>query len=243
MKKGLMVFMTIIMAIMITGCAKNENSLNLTNKNSEAAIFGDGLNKTEIIEEVNNLLTKYDSKDVVFRLMINTNKTLENYNTASLTLNYEDNVPENAEGIANRLFSKFEKTINKYVENPMVSLNIRDSKTDTDIYTCDNKNLVERIVEEENEKKQNPLKIVSIDFSNYSNGYVDVNVKVLNQSGRDINYVKLNLFFYDKEDNVFRSEWTNDSAVIKDGAMQIVSKMTKNDFESVSVEVEKVSTR
>lgn len=243
MKKGLMVFMTIIMAIMITGCAKNENSLNLTNKNSEAAIFGDGLNKTEIIEEVNKLLTKYDSKDVVFRLMINTNKTLENYNTASLTLNYEDNVPENAEGIANRLFSKFEKTINKYVENPMVSLNIRDSKTDTDIYTCDNKNLVERIVEEENEKKQNPLKIVSIDFSNYSNGYVDVNVKVLNQSGRDINYVKLNLFFYDKEDNVFRSEWTNDSAVIKDGAMQIVSKMTKNDFESVSVEVEKVSTR
>ena len=243
MKKGLMVFITIIMAIMITGCAKNENSLNLTNKNSEAAIFGDGLNKTEIIEEVNKLLTKYDSKDIVFRLMINTNKTLENYNTASLTLNYEDNVPEHVENLVNRLFPKFEKIINEYVENPMVSVNIRDSKNDKEIYTYDNKNLIERIVEEENEKKQNPLKIVSIDFSNYSSGYVDVNVKVLNQSGRDIEYVKLNLYYHDEEDNIFRSDWTNDSAIIKDGAMQIISKMTKNDFKSVSVEVEKISAR
>lgn len=242
MKKGLMVFVTFIIAIMVTGCARNENSLNLINKKSEAIVIGN-VDKTEIIDEVSKLLNKYDSEDIIFRLNINTDKTLEDYNTVSLTLNYQNDIPKNVEGIANRLFPKLEKKINNYVENAMISVNIRDSKNDKDIYTCDNKNLIERIVEEENEKKQNPLKIVSIDFSNYSSGYVDVNVKVLNQSGRDIEYVKLNLYYHDEEDNIFRSDWTNDSAIIKDGAMQIISKMTKNDFKSVSVEVEKISAR
>lgn len=154
MKKVLMLFMMFFITFMFISCGSNENSLKLANKKSEIAILGDDtLNKNEIIDEVNKLLVDYDSKDLVVRVMIDTSKVSENYNEASLNLNYQDNVPDDAESIANKLFFKFERIVNKYVENPVVKVNIRDSKNDKDIYTCDNKNAVETKIEEETEKE------------------------------------------------------------------------------------------
>lgn len=82
---------------------------------------------------------------------------------------------------------------------------------------------------------------VSIERKSYSSDYVDIETTIKNNSNKSIRYIKINLHFKDSKGNIVKSEWTNDSATIKQGANQIVSKMTlKDGWTSVSAEIDEV---
>lgn len=82
---------------------------------------------------------------------------------------------------------------------------------------------------------------VNIREKDYSSDYVDIEVTITNNSSKDIKYVQINLYYSDEGGNILKSEWTNDSAIIKPGASQIVSKMTKTDgWYNVKAEIETV---
>lgn len=87
------------------------------------------------------------------------------------------------------------------------------------------------------------VKISKVDIKkrNYDSDYVDINVTVNNSGKTSISYVKINLYYKDINDNIIRSEWTNDNSVIKAGASQVITKMTKSDgWEKVSAEIEEI---
>ena len=89
----------------------------------------------------------------------------------------------------------------------------------------------------------NKVKISSVKIwkKSYSDryGYANVITTITNNSSKSIRYIKINLYYKDKNGKIVKSEWTNDSSTIKPGASQPIVKMTKNiDWERVSVEAE-----
>lgn len=90
------------------------------------------------------------------------------------------------------------------------------------------------------------LKNVKIDDVNikrrsYSSEYLDIETTIKNNSSKDISYIKINLYFRDKNDNIIKSDWTNDSATIKPGSSQIITKMVrKGGWEVVQAEIDTV---
>lgn len=82
--------------------------------------------------------------------------------------------------------------------------------------------------------------IINVEVANqkYSSDYVDVNVTVQNNGKDSLNYVKINLYYIDKDGNTIKSEWTNDNSNIQPNATQILTKMTKKDgWKQVRAEV------
>ena len=90
---------------------------------------------------------------------------------------------------------------------------------------------------------KNMPKIVDINFKptySFSYDYVDVILTVKNEGNKDINYVKINLFFLDGSGNIIYSDWTNDNSIIKQGSTQIIKHMVKwnTNWKDVKTEVE-----
>jgi len=87
------------------------------------------------------------------------------------------------------------------------------------------------------------VKITKVDIKkrNYQSDYVDINVTINNGGKTSIGYIKISLYYKDSNNNIIRSEWTNDSSVIQAGASQVITKMTKSDgWEKVSAEIEEI---
>ena len=84
------------------------------------------------------------------------------------------------------------------------------------------------------------VEISSLNYS-YRSKYTDVNTTIKNNSDKNIQYIKINLYFKDGNGDIVKSEWTNDSSTIKPGASQTISKMTnKEGWEVVSAEIDEV---
>lgn len=76
------------------------------------------------------------------------------------------------------------------------------------------------------------LQITKIETKNTyesSSNYADVNITVHNNGDKDINYVKINLYFKDKNGNIVKSDWTNDDSCIKPNASQIITDTVKSE--------------
>lgn len=67
--------------------------------------------------------------------------------------------------------------------------------------------------------------------------YREVHITVKNNSKSDINYVKVNLYFYDSNGKIVKSDWTNDSSCIKPGATQRLEKMVNKGWATFKTEV------
>lgn len=94
--------------------------------------------------------------------------------------------------------------------------------------------------QEEEIKSSKVLKIESLSHENEKNGYVNLNIKVKNNTDYTISYVKINIYYLDVNGNIIQSEWTNDSSKIKPGATQTITKYTKlpDGYDSYKVEIE-----
>lgn len=89
----------------------------------------------------------------------------------------------------------------------------------------------------------NAVKITNVEIKNksYSSDYVDINVTVNNGGKTPINYIKINLYYKDKNGNIIKSDWTNDSSVIQPGASQVITNMTKSDgWHTVQAEIAEI---
>lgn len=86
----------------------------------------------------------------------------------------------------------------------------------------------------------NSVKIIKTEVKSrgYYNSYKDIEVTVQNNSKNNINYVKIGLYFLDKDGNIIQSDWTNDSSIIKPGATQKITKMVSNDIKFTLVKAE-----
>ncbi len=79
---------------------------------------------------------------------------------------------------------------------------------------------------------------VDIEYPKYSSDYVDINVTVTNEGEKSISYIKINLFFEDENGKIVKSDWTNDTSIIKPGASQVITKMTETDgWKTVTAEI------
>ncbi len=79
---------------------------------------------------------------------------------------------------------------------------------------------------------------VEIKDRRYNSDYVDIDITVNNDGEKSVRYIKINLFFKDTSGEIIKSNWTNDNAIIKPGASQVITKMVKQDgWRSVSAEI------
>lgn len=79
---------------------------------------------------------------------------------------------------------------------------------------------------------------VNIKRRSYSSDYVDIEVTVNNGGESSVNYIKINLFYEDENGNIIKSDWTNDSSVIRPGASQVITSMTEIDgWQTVRAEI------
>lgn len=82
------------------------------------------------------------------------------------------------------------------------------------------------------------IESVKIKNKDYKSDYCDIEVTIKNDSSIDINYVKIDLYYKDANNNIINSEWTNDSSCIKSGAKQTLVKTTKiGGWETVKAEI------
>lgn len=75
----------------------------------------------------------------------------------------------------------------------------------------------------------------NLSFSDYR----DINITIKNNGNENINYVKINLYFKDKNGNVIKSDWANDDSCIKSNSRQTITdtvKVTK-DIDIFSTEI------
>jgi uncharacterized protein YcfL len=79
------------------------------------------------------------------------------------------------------------------------------------------------------QEKMNNCTVVKTEAKAEMSGYNTIYTTIKNNSKNDINYVKLNIYFYDKNGNTVKSDWTNDDSRIKPGATQILEKIVKQD--------------
>ncbi|WP_053956810.1 hypothetical protein [Inediibacterium massiliense] len=87
------------------------------------------------------------------------------------------------------------------------------------------------------------VKITNVDIvsKDYSSDYVDINVTVNNGGETSVSYIKINLYYKNENEEVVKSEWTNDNSDIKPGASQVLTKMTKREgWKSVSAEIAEI---
>lgn len=161
-----------------------------------------------------------------------------------LTIAYDkDAVSDNAVGLPKILYKYLYEYASYYMTNPLVSVKVierqgegEDVKTIASTDGNDNDEYVEK-----QDKIDNPVKITDVDVK-YKSGYYYVTTTILNNTNRNIDYVKINLYYKDEDGNIIKSEWTNDSATIKPGASQKIEKMTKDDgWTTVSCEIDEVS--
>lgn len=68
----------------------------------------------------------------------------------------------------------------------------------------------------------------TIEGTDATNSYINVKPVIKNIGNIDINYVKVNIYELDDNNNIVNSYWTNDNACIKPNATQTLSKMIKN---------------
>ncbi|MBY6809332.1 UNVERIFIED_ORG: hypothetical protein B2H98_12515 [Clostridium botulinum] len=91
------------------------------------------------------------------------------------------------------------------------------------------------------EEQQGKLEIIKIEAKqqNYSSKFCNVEITVQNKTNKPINYVKLNIFYFDENKNIVSSDWTNDSSKILPNAQQKITKMAEMDgWKSVGAEIE-----
>lgn len=81
------------------------------------------------------------------------------------------------------------------------------------------------------------LPIENVECVSRGNGFTDVNITIRNKGDNNVNYVKINLYYYDENNNVIQSEWTNDSSTILPNATQTITKMTNVQFSTVKAEI------
>lgn len=130
----------------------------------------------------------------------------------------------------------FGKSINELDKNMynvnMLSIELCESTNKGSI--IDATNYVKQL--EESKPKITKVKVVN---RSYSSDYVDVNVTIQNNGTNSLNYVKINLYYMDKDGNTVKSEWTNDNSEILPNAMQTLTKMTEIDgWSQVRAEVD-----
>lgn len=102
------------------------------------------------------------------------------------------------------------------------------------------KQIKEQAKKEEQAKKDD-VEIINIYVNSNKYGYEDIDIKIKNNTSKDIKYIKLNLFFKDSNGTIKQSDWVNDSSVIKPGAYQTISKTVSNTLgDNIEVEVEEV---
>lgn len=126
--------------------------------------------------------------------------------------------------------------------------NINNKKIVKDLIFEDTLKEAEELLEllEAINKEKIDVKIekLDIDYRGSRSDYVDLKIKVRNDSQKTITYLKVNIFLKDKNGNIVSSDWTNDSSSIKPGATQTLTKMVKSDgWHSFSAEIEKVNWR
>lgn len=194
--------------------------------------------KKELLDMMKEYKTKYGGEYyVVFDSPV---ADEENAVEVNIFFN-EDEIPDLAYSLPALLYDVVLDYSSEYLSNPFIDINTK-KRIDDGVEILRTKNGYDSAdYMETKEAKENPIKITEVTISNNSGNYVDVNVTVLNQSGKEINYVKIDLFYYDENGNEFRSDWTNDSSTIRDGATQIITKMTKDDFDRVSAKIDEFS--
>lgn len=82
------------------------------------------------------------------------------------------------------------------------------------------------------QEQKNMPKIIDIDLKptySFSYDYVDVKLTVKNEGNKDIKYIRINIYFLDKNNKIVHSEWTNSDDIILQGSTQVVTKMVKWD--------------
>ena len=153
----------------------------------------------------------------------------------------EDEIPDLAYSLPAVLYDVVLDYSSEYLSNPFIDISTkkRIDEGEEILRTKNGYDSADYMATKE--ATENPLKITEVTLGNRSGKYIDVNVTVMNQSGKDIDYVKIDLFYYDENGNEFRSDWTNDSATIRNGATQIITKMTESDFDRVSAKIDEFS--
>lgn len=80
----------------------------------------------------------------------------------------------------------------------------------------------------DDEMKNILIESVEVKPISYTNDYVNVVVTIKNNSQKNIRFIGINLYFYDSDNNIIFSDYTNDNSVIRPGANQILDKMIEN---------------
>ena len=103
---------------------------------------------------------------------------------------------------------------------------------------CDSKYVNLTYTEAEKEYKDTvaeankpPVEILEFVIGENEYNSEEFQLTLKNQSGRDIRYVKIDIFKKDSFGNIIDSVWTNWSGTFKDGATQVVTKLVR-DYDS-----------
>lgn len=134
--------------------------------------------------------------------------------------------------IAEYDYQKAYKLNDKYFGKNANDENIHNvNKLSIDLCESTNKGNITDATNYIEQLKESKPKIINVKITkpSYSSDYVDVNVTIQNNSTDSLNYVKINLFYTDKDGNTIKSEWTNDNSEILPNATQTLTKMTQND--------------
>lgn len=103
---------------------------------------------------------------------------------------------------------------------------------------CAKEQAVKQVKQEE---QQGKLEIIKTEAKqrNYSSKFYDVEITVQNKTNKPINYVKLNIFYFDENKNIVSSDWTNNSSKILPNAQQKITKIVELDgWKSVGAEID-----
>lgn len=88
------------------------------------------------------------------------------------------------------------------------------------------KELEQKILAEK--PKVSDMQITKQDFIiKQGSNYGDVTIVVKNNGKKEVNYIRVDIVFYDENNQVIQSEWTNDNSTIMSGASQTLTKMVR----------------
>lgn len=147
--------------------------------------------------------------------------------------------------------SKNEKILNVLANknyNKARTLNERffgnDTKGNKDFYNYNNTviNAYENLgigTAKEFKEIEEYVNTISIEKVAIKKGYMrKIQVLVKNNSNKDVNYVKINLYYKDSLGNIIYSDWTNDSSCIKPNSTQIIETYVNEDINFSKIQAE-----
>lgn len=113
---------------------------------------------------------------------------------------------------------------------------------DTDVSKKDNNIFIEGTDKEDVDNINVEIIDVSVKPISGTTDFVNVEVTIKNNTDKNIRFISVDLYFYDKDRNIIFSDYTNSIAVIKPGANQKLERMIESDdWVSVEAEVNKIT--